>query len=371
MTEKELALIQEKIGYKFNEQYLLAQAFTRNSYAQENPWSEDNEKLEFVGDKVLDFVVVKKLTELYSIKREWLAPKRDVVATLKVGESRALRTEDIIVEKKLEFAYSEGEMSEIKKQIVQTRFLSNAIERLGLEHYLMMGNGDIKNNVQNEPHVKEDLLEAIIGAVAIDSCWDFSSIEKVIDTMLNIEYYIRNGVEDGVDYISCFQNWHQHKYNVAPNYIFSDDQSNGLFQCYVKLKEYRETFDGCGHSKKEAIRLAAKRAYAFLEKIQEKGNKFLAAIGSFELETAIAKLQTLQDKKLITGLEYLFREEASAKGGDGNPTWFCRCKVDGVDDWVEYGDSKKMTAKKAAAYTMLEILTTGKDSILNLISDGK
>ena len=70
MTVRDLDVIQEKIDYKFNEPYILAQAFTRKSFAIENTEYQSNEQLEFVGDKVLDFIVVKKLAEMYSFKEE-------------------------------------------------------------------------------------------------------------------------------------------------------------------------------------------------------------------------------------------------------------------------------------------------------------
>ena len=353
MTPKDLAVIQEKIGYKFKKQYLLIQAFTRSSYAQENQNREDNEKLEFVGDKVLDFIVVKKLADLYGFESETL---------VSVKKDEAISGNNIVTEKIFEFGFSEGEMTEIKKQVVQTQFLAKAIEKFGFEQYLLMGKGDIKNNVQNEPHVKEDLLEAIVGAVAIDSSWNMEAVEKVIDTILNLDYYIQNGVDDGIDYISYVQNWHQKEYGKEPNYIFYDNGSENVFQCELFFEEFGVSFEGFGHSKKEATRLATKRAYSFLQENQKNRDSILDIIGEFDFETAINKLQMLQDKKLISGLEYIFREEKPTEDSNGNPMWYCQCKVDGIDKFVEYGSETKKTAKKTAAFTLLQILVTGRDA---------
>lgn len=352
MTQKELDVIQEKIGYKFKEQYLLTQAFTRSSYAQENQNREDNEKLEFVGDKVLDFIVVKKLTNLYGFESEALVQSHESV---KSGESAAVN--NLVVEKNFEFSFSEGEMTEIKKQLVQTKFLSKAIEKLELEQYLLMGKGDIKNNVQNEPHVKEDLLEAIIGAVAIDSSWNMGAIEEVIDKVLNINYYIQNGVDDGIDYISYVQNWHQKEYGREPEYSFSSNGENGIFECYLLFDRYIDgSFEGIGYSKKEAMRVTAKRAYEYLQEKTQRTQSIFEIIDGFNFETAINKLQMLQDKKIISGLDYIFREEPN-KENNGNPIWFCQCKVNESLEFVEYGHETKKMAKKAAAFKMLLILT--------------
>lgn len=62
MDEKEIKFIQDQIGYTFKNQELLVQAFTRRSYSMEKG-GQDNEVLEFIGDKALDFVVVKQLSE--------------------------------------------------------------------------------------------------------------------------------------------------------------------------------------------------------------------------------------------------------------------------------------------------------------------
>ena len=65
MPQKDLEVIQEKIGYKFNNEGLLLQAFVRTSFVEENEDYEDNEKLEFIGDKVLDLIAVKKLAKIF------------------------------------------------------------------------------------------------------------------------------------------------------------------------------------------------------------------------------------------------------------------------------------------------------------------
>ena len=352
MTQKELDVIQEKIGYKFKEQYLLTQAFTRRSYVAENPFREDNEKLEFVGDKVLDFIVVKKLTNLYGFESKAL-----VQSHKSVESSESIAENNLVVEKNFEFSFSEGEMTEIKKQVVQTSFLSKAIEKLELEKYLLMGKGDIKNNVQNEPHVKEDLLEAIIGAVAIDSSWNMGAIEEVIDKVLNINYYIQNGVDDGIDYISYVQNWHQKEYGKEPEYNFSSNGENGIFECYLLFDRYIDGgFEGIGYSKKEAIRTTAKRAYKYLQEKQENKNRIFEVIANFDLETAINKIQMLEDKKLISGLNYEFTEENNSEKLNGNPRWICRCIISSKGSIVECSNETKKMAKKLSAFKMLQHL---------------
>ena len=64
--------------------------------------------------------------------------------------------------------YSESELTEIKKLLVQKKTLASRIDDLGLSNYLLMGHGDIIQNIGAENSVKEDLFEAILGAIAID-----------------------------------------------------------------------------------------------------------------------------------------------------------------------------------------------------------
>lgn len=368
MTQENIGVIEEKIGYKFREEHLLTQAFTRSSFASEHLNYRDNEQLEFVGDKVLDFIVVKKLTEAFSYSGKIMAQSLE---SIKNGEP--VSKDNITAMRAYEFVRTEGELTEIKKQIVQTSFLANAIERLELENYLLMGKGDIKNNVQNEPHVKEDLFEAIVGAVAIDSSWNIPVLESVIEKMLNLEYHIKNGVEDGVDYITFVQDWHRKKFKSDPEYTYFSDENSGLFMCELKFKGFGyDTFEGVGYSKKEAAKIAAKRASIFLLEVYDRSRQIFEVIGKFNIDDAINKLQMLQDKKLVSGLEYVFREAAPTEESNGNPTWFCRCKINEIDNFVEYGNPKKILAKKAAAFTVLSILTEGRDRMLgHFINEGE
>ena len=154
MEQNDLIFIQSQIGYTFNNLDLLQQAFVRRSYSQENG-GENNEVLEFVGDKVLDFFAVKFLTEKYGF---FLSDCDDYDAENEFDEFASEKTE--------------AELTDAKKMLVQKNTLSSRIDILQLADYLIMGKGDRNNNAHKEASVKEDLFEAILGAVAIDSNWD-------------------------------------------------------------------------------------------------------------------------------------------------------------------------------------------------------
>jgi len=165
MQNKDYESIEVQIGYKFNNRLLLQQAFTRKSYTDETHDVENNEVLEFIGDKVLDIIVVKELVEGYG----------------RVNDER-------------EFAckIAEGDLTKLKKKFVQGSMLAHRIDELCFSQYLIMGKGDIKNNVQEKQSVKEDLFEAILGAITIDCDWNFKELQNVVELMLNLDYIWNN-----------------------------------------------------------------------------------------------------------------------------------------------------------------------------------
>ena len=168
MKENDLQFIQKQIGYKFNNLYLLQQAFTRRSYSEENG-GENNEVLEFIGDKVLDFFVVKYLITQNS-NSDGLFKKYDPKfrTTLSyIAVEKTLPKENTFLS-----SYSEAELTELKKVLVQKKTLSNRIDDLGISDFLLMGHGDVQQNLNEEKSVKEDLFEAILGAIAIDCNWN-------------------------------------------------------------------------------------------------------------------------------------------------------------------------------------------------------
>ena len=65
MKDEQYTEIEQQIGYEFENRLLLQQAFTRKSYTEETHDGDNNEVLEFIGDKVLDLVIVKALAEYY------------------------------------------------------------------------------------------------------------------------------------------------------------------------------------------------------------------------------------------------------------------------------------------------------------------
>lgn len=159
--------IEAKIGYTFKDKSLLIQAFTRTSFCNEyrapdgEPY-QSNEVLEFFGDSILSSAIVtlfiKEYTERYL---------------------HGVRTK-----------LAEGDFTVIRSKLSDKKNLSDTITRLQLEKYLRMGGGDAKLGIADEPSVKEDLFESIVGAVYIDSGFDMARAISVVAGMLDIKAFI-------------------------------------------------------------------------------------------------------------------------------------------------------------------------------------
>lgn len=168
--------VQKKIDYTFNNIDLLYQAFTRSSYSTQYG-SENNEVLEFIGDRVLDFYVVKIIADRFGFTKsqsDYYDEEED-------------NDEYCIVAHK-----NEADFTELKKEIVSNKTLAKRINKLGFAKYLYMGDSDIDNHVERQEKVKADLFEAIVGAIAIDSDWNPDDLQNSIEFMLQIDDFLED-----------------------------------------------------------------------------------------------------------------------------------------------------------------------------------
>lgn len=155
--------IEKTIGYSFGDRSLLRQAFTRSSYCNEQGRTslQSNEVLEFIGDSALSTAIITLLMKERSQRCE-----------------EGLRT-----------TLTEGDFSNIKAALSNKRNLAVSTERLGLEKYLIVGEGDERLGVRSQPSVMEDLFESIIGAIFVDSGMRIEPVIEVVRKMLDTSVY--------------------------------------------------------------------------------------------------------------------------------------------------------------------------------------
>lgn len=342
MNEQVIKAIESAIDYKFNNEHLLQQAFVRRSYSEEEG-GENNEVLEFIGDKALDIIVMKILMKRFG--------------HITNGQYHEFNAKGIFKSK-----YDEGKLTEIKKDLVESKMLSKCIDNLGFAKYLIMGHGDIKNNVQHQQSVKEDLFEAIIGAVTIDSDWDFDAIEDVVKMMIDFNGYFNNR-DNEIEFVAEIQKWSQRNYGELPNYSF--DETYDGYRCILYLDGVNRNFYGEGKSKSGARFMAAQEAYDYLESKDMLFN-FEDEVGEPDEERAINQLQELYQKGYIPEPIYDVYENEDAESNEDY--WCCDAYLDGMDpnDASYFEASSKKQAKKLAAYELLlRVLNNDVDYISN------
>ena len=330
-----LEYVQLHIGYEFKNIGLLVQAFTRKSFTEENKYALNNEVLEFYGDRALDFVIMKKMSEYYG---------------------------GIVDGNLYASTMDEGELTEIKKKLVCREMLAEKIRKLDFHKRLILGKSDIIQKVWEQESVQEDLFEAILGAVAIDSKWNTELLTKVVDRMLNPIFYFENGFDDEIDYVKLVHQFYQKKYKDTPGYTFNNLQVMPTPYDIIKINLndkvvcvliddilFNKTIRASGANKKEALRNAAKEIYIMLEQ-RNLLYSLVDEIGKPNIERAINQLQELYQKGYISEPQYRFSENHDL---NGNPIWECECYLESLKQGFIVCDSSKKNAKKKAAYEMV------------------
>ena len=324
--------IQAIIGYAFSNKKLLQQAFTRRSYSMENG-GNDNEVLEFIGDKVLDLAVV------YFLSNHYGRLNQDGYTTTR----------------------NEGVLTELKAALVETDSLASVADSLGLTQYLIRGKSDI-NNRAIPKSMKEDLIEAIIGAVALDSKWNLNKTFEVVNRMLEIDKIIGQN-SDSENYVGKLQNYLAKNGYSEPKYSY--EERSGLWVCFGEVKDYRAEMFGVGQTKKEARQEVARELFAWIKHCdgQENGeNEFYQVIGEPNEENSLQQINQLVQIGLISKPKY---EYSCDYDEDGNPIWECSCTIDEVSDFVFLNDkgfdNSKKAAQRSAAFSLLNHLVGNDD----------
>lgn len=324
------AIIEQIIGYDFANENLLRQAFTRRAFAIEHGLSGDSEQLEFLGDSVLNAIVTKEII--------------DSLAEVDVYKTDAPFTT----------SFGEGDFTKIRSSFVSKEFLAAKAAELGLDQYILYGSGE-----EPTESSREDMMEALIGAVTIDSGWDMDAVVRLIDRLLCIQMnephkYLRKS------YYEIFNAWHMKRFGEMPDYTID---GRGPYTCLIRFSIpendkglwRRQIQDARGETRSRARDMAAELAYHFVVTnglwidIRESGiipNK----------EDSINQLQELYQKKYLEKpAEYSFEESMMG-------TWFCDCVC--CDILGGGSGPSKTAAKKEAAYKVLDKLFRSSRGIL-------
>lgn len=217
--------LQESLKIRLKNPSLLEQALIHSSYLNEYPGAvpASNERLEFFGDAVLDFIVAEKLYRDF--------PDLD-----------------------------EGEMTRIRSVLVRRETLARVARNLKLGDYLYLGKGEEASGGRQKPANLSSVLEAVIAAIFIDR--GLAVTRKLVLGWLAGELQEVMGRKRNVDYKSQLQELIQSKYRSSPSYRTIQDTGpdhDKLFTVEVVIRD-RVLGRGTGKSKKLAETEAARSA---------------------------------------------------------------------------------------------------------------
>lgn len=222
---KTFSEFEELIGISFSNKELLQRAFTHRSFLNENKDRnlKHNERLEFLGDAVLELVVTHFLFEAYPDKPE-------------------------------------GELTAVRAALVNTQTLAQTAGKIGMNDFLLLSRGESKDVGRARQFILANTFEAVVGALYLDQGYD------VVDSFLR--KHICPLAEDIVeqrlwqDAKSRFQESAQERVSITPIYtVLNEDgpDHDKHFTVGVFLED-ECVAEGSGHSKQEAEQVAAEKA---------------------------------------------------------------------------------------------------------------
>ena len=321
--ELNLPLIEEKIGYTFRDKSLIRQAFTRASFCNEHNTAREeyqsNEVLEFFGDSILSAAIVTGLIGMKTRRYE-----------------NGIKTE-----------LGEGDFSVIRSNLADKKNLSENITRLGLEKYFIMGEGDAKLSIQQEPSVMEDLFESIIGAIYIDSDMNMAAVIGSVSRMLNVSDYIEKSKTPPIQsHKNALQEWCADKRRRLPPPQYKTESESGpehkkVYEvgCYIGA---RRCGVGIGKNRKLAEAAAAQKALILLK--EEESRKQGAERS--DTQTVQKLLDVMRRKNL--GAPSFFDMGESENSTPTRPEYKVGCRVQDMSA-VGIGASKSEARINAAA----------------------
>lgn len=229
----------EKIGIKFNNIETLKEALTHRSFVNENrdEPSKQNERLEFLGDAVLELITTEFLYQKY--------PDRP-----------------------------EGDLTSFRAALVRTESIADAAAKLGFGEYLFMSRGEEATGGRSRQYILANAFEAVLGAIYLDqgfqTCVDFVSAH----ILPNIEEIVTNRLD--IDPKSKLQEVAQEIIRFTPMYELVSETGpdhDKEFEMRVLINGF-EFATGKGHSKQEAEQSAARAALTNWQKLYQKYQDF-------------------------------------------------------------------------------------------------
>lgn len=209
-----------QIGYRFNDPELLRRALTHRSFG-----AAHNERLEFLGDSVVNCAVALELYQKF--------PR-----------------------------LAEGELSRLRASLVNQHSLAAIAQRLDLGEQLQLGEGELRSGGARRPSILADAVEAVIGAVFLDG--GFTAARTVVLAIFGIELGTIDPSTAGKDPKTLLQEYLQARKIALPQYIVVATRGEAheqQFQVECLIPELGVRSQGEGSSRRGAEQEAARQAY--------------------------------------------------------------------------------------------------------------
>jgi ribonuclease III len=222
----DIKLLQERLGYTFQKPDLLMQALTHRSHSKKN-----NERLEFLGDSVLNCTVAEMLYERYG---------------------------DL----------DEGDLSRVRANLVKQQALYEIAQALQLSDCLRLGEGELKSGGFKRPSILADSFEAIVGAIFLDS--GFEASKKVLRKWYSqiLEHVDpRTLGKDDKTLLQEYLQGHQLPLPIYTVVATTGVAHNQQFEVECSIPSLKVTLNGKGASRRAAEQAAAKLSLEASQKI--------------------------------------------------------------------------------------------------------
>ena len=214
------------VDYRFTDQRLLEEALTHRSRGANN-----YERLEFLGDSVLNLVVSSRLFEL--------KPDAD-----------------------------EGDLSRMRARLVRGDSLSDIASGIGLGKHLNLGEGEMKSGGFHRASILADAFEALLGAIFLDS--DYANCRAVILDLFDPLIERLPGIEELKDAKTRLQEWLQGKGRPLPEYTLLREEGADhvkIFHVQCRIADEGSTVEASGKSRRRAEQAAAAKALELLHEV--------------------------------------------------------------------------------------------------------
>ncbi|MDJ0777114.1 MAG: ribonuclease III [Gammaproteobacteria bacterium] len=212
-------------GYQFRQEHLLQQALTHRSYARK----DNNERLEFLGDSILDLVISHHIFERYD-------------------------------------SANEGDLSRIRANLVKQATVADIARGINLGEYLFLGGGELKSGGHRRASILSDAMEAVIAAVYLDS--DFDSARAFVLELYRDRLSQLSTLDELKDPKTRLQEYLQARRLALPEYRVEQTRGKAhdqVFAVSCRVPDLDLSAQGSGSSRKNAEQAAARELLRRIE----------------------------------------------------------------------------------------------------------